>query len=79
MRAFQLFRVYGGKGNTGTLLAEGVVFTSGQVAINYLDRWGAICLYSSVSLMTDALNAQPDGLGRAGETSILWLDGSTTG
>lgn len=66
MRKFRLDRVIDSTGVSGTgVIAEGIVFSDGTVAMRWLTRWRSTGFYSS---MEDLLEIHTHG----GDTVVLW-------
>ena len=68
MRRFQLFRRQDVSGVSGTgIVAEGVEFSSGMVALNWAGRLSSMAFYFS---MSDLLRVH----GHEGASDIVWID-----
>lgn len=67
-RRFTLDRVTDVTGTSGTgIVAEGVMFSGGKVALHWLSHYGAINVYDSIEVVR-VLH------GHQGSTKIVWLD-----
>lgn len=67
-RRFVLDRSEDETGTSGTgIVAEGVCFSNGKVALHWLSHLGAVNVYDSMSV-TETLH------GHGGLTKIVWLD-----
>lgn len=68
MRRFQLHRIDDETGTSGTgVVAEGVRFSNGKVALNWLSHYGAVNVYDSMEV-TEHVH------GHGGKTRIVWID-----
>ena len=68
MRRFNLLRHADATGVSGTgLVAEGVVFTKGKVAITWLGRFSTVTVY-------DGLEAVEGIHLHGGQSEIVWVD-----
>lgn len=67
-RRFVLNRTKDMTGTSGTgIVAEGVCFTNGKVALHWLSHFGAVNVYDSMEV-TEALH------GHNGSTMVEWVD-----
>jgi hypothetical protein len=70
LRTFVLERVEDVSGTSGTgIVAEGVEFSNGQVAIHWISQLESVNVYANVKVL-DALH------GHDGRTTVRWLDGA---
>lgn len=68
MRRFVLQRDVDSTGTSGTgVVAEGVEFSNGQVAIHWISQLESVNVYANAKVLT-ALH------GHSGNTSIRWID-----
>jgi len=67
-RRFVLDRATDATGTSGTgIVAEGICFSNGKVALHWLSHLGAVNVYDSMDV-TKALH------GHNGNTQIIWVD-----
>lgn len=70
MRRFHLHRVEDESGVSGVgIVAEGVIFESGKVAISWLTKYTSVGLYDSVEIMLHIH-------GHGGKTRLIMVDAS---
>ena len=69
MRRFQLMREADESGVSGTgLVAEGVEFASGRVAMTWLSQYHVVNVVDNIKVV-EALH------GHGGKTKVVWIDG----
>ncbi len=70
MRRFHLDRQQDVTGVSGTgVVAQGVVFGNGKVALTWLTEWPSVTVYNSIAEV-EAVHLHH------GATSLVWYDGS---
>lgn len=68
MRRFVLRRVVDSTGISGTgIVAEGVQFSTGWIALTWLSQWTSVVFYTSIQHVIQIH-------GHEGRTQIVWID-----